>query len=252
MATHSGKSVLIAGGSTGIGFGIARLFARAGASVAIVGRNPANVAAALESLSVEAPQSLGICADISTGSGVDRVMTEVEAAFGALDVLCINAGIFPQATIEAMSEGEWDQVLTVNVRSNFLCVQKALPLLRRSPHPRVVLTSSITGPITGIAGFAHYGASKAAQLGFMRAAAVELASDKITVNAVLPGSILTDGLLGLGQEFVDAAAASIPLGRLGTTDDIGHAVMFLASEEAGFITGQTLVIDGGQTLPESK
>jgi len=114
-----------------------------------------------------------------------------------------------------------------------------------------VLTSSITGPLTGYPGWSHYGATKAGMLGFMRTAALELARFKITINAVLPGNVLTEGVRDLGQDYINATTASIPLKRLGTVEEIGHAVAFLASEEAGFITGQTLVVDGGQTLPES-
>jgi 3-oxoacyl-[acyl-carrier protein] reductase len=114
----------------------------------------------------------------------------------------------------------------------------------------VVVTSSITGPITGYAGLGHYGASKAAQLGFVRTAALELAPDAITINAVLPGSIRTEGLDGLGKEAIDKMVACIPQRRLGTPADIASAIMYFASEEASFVTGQTLVVDGGQTLPE--
>ena len=109
----------------------------------------------------------------------------------------------------------------------------------------------ITGPITGFPGWAHYGASKAGQLGFMRTAAIELAASGITVNAVLPGNIVTEGLDDLGDEYQAQMAASIPLRRLGTVEEIGYAALFLATDEAGYITGQTIVVDGGQVLPES-
>jgi len=243
--------VLVTGGSAGIGFGIARLFARAAAKVAIVARTATKVAAAANTLASEGHSIQGLTADISRREEVESVVAAVESAHGGLDVLCLNAGIYPLEPLDSLSEESWDHVLAVNVRSNFLCVQKTLGLLRRSDQPRIVLISSITGPVTGIAGLAHYGASKAAQLGFMRNIAVELAASRITVNAVLPGTILTDSLGALGAELVQAATRSIPLGRLGTVDDIGHAVMFLASREAGFITGQTLIVDGGQVLPES-
>jgi 3-oxoacyl-[acyl-carrier protein] reductase len=113
-----------------------------------------------------------------------------------------------------------------------------------------VLTSSITGPLTGAAGWSHYGASKAAQLGFMRTAAIELAPLGITVNAVLPGNIATEGLEELGEEYVRDIERAIPLGRLGTVEEIAHTALFLAGDEAAYITGQTIVVDGGQTLPE--
>src|SRR5664279_172400 len=118
-----------------------------------------------------------------------------------------------------------------------------------SGHGRVVVTSSITGPITGVPGWTHYGASKAAQFGFARAAAMELAPQGITVNAILPGTILSDGLRDLGMNL-DEEAAAIPLQRLGDPRDIGHAALFFASDEASYITGQTLVVDGGVTLIE--
>jgi 3-oxoacyl-[acyl-carrier protein] reductase len=123
--------------------------------------------------------------------------------------------------------------------------------LKQSGRGRIVVTSSITGPITGYPGWAHYGASKAGQLGFVRTAAIELAASGITINAIMPGNIKTEGLDGLGEDYLATMAASIPLKRLGTIEDIANGALFFASDEAGYITGQTLVIDGGQVLPES-
>ncbi len=171
--------------------------------------------------------------------------------FGGIDVLCANAGIFPERPLAEMTEADLDQVLGVNVKGTFFAVTACLPALTASGRGRVVLTSSITGPITGFPGWSHYGASKAAQLGFLRTAAIELAPHRITVNAVLPGNVLTEGLAGMGEDYLAGMARSIPLGRLGTVADIGNAALFLATEEAGYITGQTLVVDGGQVLPES-
>ena len=125
-----------------------------------------------------------------------------------------------------------------------------MPYLKKSEHPRVVITASITGPLTGYPGWSHYAASKAGQLGFMRAACLEWAKYGITVNAVLPGNIMTEGLAELGEDYFKSMTASIPIGRMGTVEDVGHAALFLASNEAGFITGQTIVVDGGQTVPE--
>jgi 3-oxoacyl-[acyl-carrier protein] reductase len=150
-----------------------------------------------------------------------------------------------------MTVADIDAVLGTNVKGTILAVTACLDALTSSGRGRVVVTSSITGPITGFPGWAHYGASKAAQLGFVRTAAIELARRRITVNAVLPGNVITEGLAEMGQDYLDGMAAAIPAGRLGTVDDIGHACLFLATEEAGFITGQTLVVDGGQVLPES-
>ena len=129
-------------------------------------------------------------------------------------------------------------------------MQACLPWLKQAEAGRVILTSSITGPVTGYPGWAHYAASKAAQLGFMRTAALELAHHDITINAVLPGNVLTEGLNEMGPDYLEQMTRSVPLRRLGVRD-IGWAALFLASREAGFITGQTLVIDGGQTCPKA-
>ena len=178
-------------------------------------------------------------------------MATVAERLGGLDVLCANAGIFPAAKLEDMSGAEWDEVLATNLKGTFLAVKTALPHLKRSDQARVVITSSITGPITGFPGWTHYGASKAGQLGFLRTAAIELAARNITINAVMPGNIVTEGLDELGPEYRQKMESMIPQRRLGTVEDIGNAALFLATDEAGYITGQTIVVDGGQTLPES-
>ena len=170
---------------------------------------------------------------------------------GGIDVLCANAGIFPEARLADMTEADIDEVIGTNLKGSILSVQACLPALAASGRGRVILTSSITGPITGYPGWTGYGASKAGQLGFMRTAAIELAPSRITVNAVLPGNIITEGLAELGDDYAAKMAASIPLRRLGSVDDIGYAALFLATDEAAYITGQTIVVDGGQVLPES-
>jgi 3-oxoacyl-[acyl-carrier protein] reductase len=176
---------------------------------------------------------------------------EATARHGGVDVLCANAGIFPEGKLADLPESEIDRVLATNVKGTMLAVQACLPALTASGRGRVVITSSITGPITGFPGWTHYGASKAAQLGFMRTAAIELAPRAITVNAVLPGNIVTEGLVELGPDYEAQMAASIPMRRLGDVEDIGHAALFFASDQARYVTGQSLVIDGGQVLPES-
>ncbi len=133
-----------------------------------------------------------------------------------------------------------------------LSVKAALNPLEASGHGRVIVTSSITGPITGFPGWSHYGATKAAQLGFLRTAAIELAARNITINAVMPGNIATEGLDELGDDYRKTMEAAIPQGRLGKVEDIGNAALFFATDEAGYITGQQLVVDGGQILPEGQ
>ncbi len=149
-----------------------------------------------------------------------------------------------------MSEEDWDLVHDTNLKSTFLAVKALLPELKKSSAGRVVLISSITGPITGFSGLSHYAASKAGMNGFMRTAALELAPHRITVNAVEPGSIATESLNELGEEAIAKMVNLIPVHRLGEPRDIGNAVVFLGSDLASFVTGRSIVVDGGQTIPE--
>jgi 3-oxoacyl-[acyl-carrier protein] reductase len=250
-AGFAGKVALVTGASRGIGKGIARGFARQGAKVAVTARDLGAAEAVAEALRADGGQARGFAVDVSDAASVRALAPAVAEALGGIDIAVANAGVFPSVSLEAMSADDWDQVMNINARSALFTLQACLPWLKRSPAPRFILTSSITGPLTGYPGWAHYAASKAAQLGFMRTAALELAPHRITVNAVLPGNIATEGLSGLGPAYIDKMAASIPLGRLGSVDDIAAATLFFASEGAAFVTGQTLVIDGGQTLPEN-
>jgi len=192
-----------------------------------------------------------VLAEVASREDCRRVAAIATERLGGVDVLCANAGIFPDKRLADMTDEDLDTVLGTNLRGCILSVQACLPALQESAHGRVILTSSITGPITGFPGWSHYGASKAGQLGFMRTAAIELAADAITVNAVLPGNVITEGLADLGEDYINEMTASVPLRRLGTVDEIGYAALFLASDEAAYITGQTIVVDGGQILPES-
>jgi 3-oxoacyl-[acyl-carrier protein] reductase len=242
----TGRTVLVTGGTKGIGKGIARVFVSAGANVVVVGRDAATGEAAASELG-----GTYLRADIGRAAECERMAAETEQRFGGIDVLCANAGIFPDVKLEDMSEADIDEIFATNVKGTMLSVKACMPALARSGHGRVVLTSSITGPITGYPGWSHYGATKAAQLGFLRTAAIELAAKGITMNAVMPGNIETEGLAELGPEYRASMEASIPQKRLGSVEDIGHAALFFATDEAGFITGQTIVVDGGQVLPES-
>jgi 3-oxoacyl-[acyl-carrier protein] reductase len=242
---------VVTGATRGIGKGIARVFANSGARVLIVGRDAGAATAAVAELTAGGAEVSSMLADVSVRADCERIAGTAAQRLGGIDILCANAGIFPDRRLADMTDEDLDSVFGTNLRGCILTVQACLPALRESAHGRVILTSSITGPITGFAGWSHYGASKAGQLGFMRSAALELAPHGITVNAVLPGNVITEGLADLGEEYMQEMTASVPLRRLGTVDEIGYAALFLATDEAAYITGQTIVVDGGQVLPES-
>jgi 3-oxoacyl-[acyl-carrier protein] reductase len=246
-----GRSAIVTGGSKGIGRGIAETLAAAGVNVVVTARNEADLEAAVAALADKPGKVSGLSADVSKPEDCRRVVDTAVERHGGLDIVCANAGIFPSGRLEELTPDDIEQVIAVNFKGTVFIVQAALPALTASGHGRVIITSSITGPITGYPGWSHYGASKAAQLGFLRTAAMELAPKQITINAVLPGNIITDGLVEMGQDYMDQMAASIPARRLGSTADIGNAALFFATDEAAYITGQTLVVDGGQILPES-
>src|SRR5271157_6414922 len=245
------RSVLVTGASRGIGKGIARVFARAGAKVLIVARDGRQAEAAAEEIIAAGGVATPFTADVTNAEQMREAARMAATRHGGLDVLCANAGIFPQAKLEDMKPELWDEVMSTNLKGTFLSVQACVPYLKKSDQGRIVLTSSITGPITGFPGWTHYGATKAGQLGFMRTASIELAPKGITVNAVLPGNVVTEGLADLGKEYESGMTAAIPMRRLGTVDEIGYAALFFATDEAGYITGQSIVVDGGQVLPES-
>ncbi|MFI1829658.1 3-oxoacyl-ACP reductase FabG [Streptomyces sp. NPDC020412] len=246
------RSVVVTGATRGIGRGIAELFAARGAAVAVTGRSD-EVAqrAASDIAAATGGRVLGLGLDLRDPETIETVAAEVLRRHGHVDVVCPNAGIFPAKRLREMTADDVDDMMAVNLRGSILVTKAFLPGMERAGHGRIVLTSSITGPLTGYVGWSHYGASKAGQLGFIRSAALELASAGITVNAVLPGNVRTESLTELGGEYERQMTASIPVGRMGVPADIAHAVAFLASDEAAFITGQTLTVDGGQTLPES-
>ncbi|MFX0544186.1 3-oxoacyl-ACP reductase FabG [Roseovarius sp. S1116L3] len=248
LTSIKGKSVIVTGGSKGIGRGIATVFAAQGANVTLIARNEADLQKACSEMGDHVRYEI---ADVGEWDQMKKAVDSTAKAQGGLDIMCANAGYFPQTKIVDMDVEEWDSVMACNLRSSFLAVKAAIPHFEKAGKGRVVLTSSITGAVTGFPGWSHYGASKAGQLGFLKTAAMELSRYNTTINAVLPGNIYTEGLQGLGQDYLDTMAASIPLKRLGAVEDIGNAALFFASDEAGYITGQQVIVDGGQILPES-
>ena len=239
------------GASKGIGKGIARVFAAQGAHVLIAARDLSRAEAAAAEIRTSGGVASAVAVDVSRAEDNALMAQTASERHGGIDILCCNAGIFPAAKLFDMKESDWDQVLDVNLKGTFLSIQACLPALKAKGKGRIIITSSITGPITGYPGWSHYGASKAGQLGFIRSAAIELAPHNITINAVLPGNILTEGVKALGPEYIARMTSAIPARRLGSVEDVAYAALFLASDEAAFVSGQTIVVDGGQVLPES-
>ena len=246
-----GRSVIVTGASKGIGRGIALRFGLAGCNVVVAARGKPEAESVVAEIVAAGGTAKAIIADVTRQADMLAMAKFAVDTFGAIDILCANAGIFPASPLSTMTEADFDLVVGTNLKGNFLTVSACLPAMKQKKNGRIILTSSITGPVTGFTGWSHYGASKAGQLGFMRTAALELAPYGITVNAVLPGNIATEGLAGMGKEYIRSMEEAIPLRRLGSVTDIANAALFFATDEAAYITGQSLVIDGGQILPES-
>ncbi|MBN6777102.1 3-oxoacyl-ACP reductase FabG [Pseudoclavibacter alba] len=244
-ALLEGRTAIVTGGTLGIGRGIAEVLRAHGAKVAVTGLTEEECAPMREA------GFLASALDVRDAGRTREVFQELIAELGGLSILASNAGVYPQAEIATMSDEDLDFIFDINVKGTVHAVQAALPALEESGKGRIVLTSSITGNLTGFPKWSHYGATKAAQLGFMRSAAIELAPKNITVNAVLPGNILTPGLKDMGETYLERMARSVPLGFLGEPEDIGEAVAYLASDGARYVTGQSIIVDGGQVLPES-
>ncbi len=246
------RTALITGGTKGIGRGITERLARSGLAVAFTGRDEQAGQHVESTLRSAGAQATFIQADLLDPESIPSMIEQAAATLGSLDVLCHNAGIYPTHSLSEMTLSDWHRVLDTNLTSGLLLVQHGVPHLSRSSAGRIVFISSITGPRTGISGLAHYCASKGGIDGLMRAAAVELAGTGITVNAVAPGTIMTESLAQLYSEpgVMESVLRIIPVGRIGLPEDIAAAVEFFASPDAGFITGQSLIVDGGQTIPE--
>ncbi len=242
------RVAVVTGGASGVGLGIAEVLAAEGATVAVVDLDAGAALKAAEGIGAGA---FAVAADVVDRAAMDAMASQVVERHGRIDILAANAGIYPTASLDEMTDADWDRVMGVNVKGTLHAIQACAPAMRSAHYGRIVLTSSITGPLVGAPSLSHYAASKSAQLGLMRSAALELIRDGITVNAVQPGNVATPGIIGgFSPEFIQGMVDSIPAGRLAEPADIGWAVRFLASEEASYITGQTIVLDGGQVLPE--
>jgi len=242
------KVAIVTGGSRGIGRGIALALADTGAIVVV--NYKGNQAAADEvvaTIEAKEGQALAIQADIALADDVDRLFKTVLERYGRLDILVNNAGITRDTLLLRMKETDFDAVLDTNLRGAYLCSRAALRPMTKARTGRIINITSVVGLI-GNAGQANYSAAKAGLIGFTKAVARKMASRAITVNAIAPGYIETELTAGLGDQIRTAILENIPLGRLGTPEDIANTVCFLASDYAAYITGQTITVDGGMVM----
>lgn len=252
MIRLDNRVALITGASQGIGQGIAEIFARAGAHVVVAARDRSRGQRVVADIQAGGGSAHWIQADIGTLSGVTQLVDSVLAERGVIDILVHNAGVFPMAPIDELTEAQLEETLSVNLKAAFWFSKALAPSMRKRGGGRLLFTSSVTGPRVAMPLLAHYAASKAGLNGFIRAASLEYARDGITVNGVEPGYILTQAM----NQLVDAdgqreMADQVPLGRLGHPHDIAYAMLYLASDAAAYVTGQTIVVDGGSCTPES-
>ena len=246
-AAFKGKAAVVTGGGKGIGRAVAGTLARGGAKVLLSGRDAAALEQACVEIRAEGGEAIWAVADVSKPKDADALCAKALEDLGGADILVNNAGITRDNLVMRMSEEEWDQVIDTNLKGSFLCIRAFTRPMMKKRWGRIVNVSSVVG-LSGNPGQANYVASKAGLVGLTKAVAKELSSRHITVNAVAPGFIETAMTAELDEKVRGALHAQIPLGRLGTPADVAHAVAFLCSEEAGYITGQVLSVDGGMRM----
>jgi 3-oxoacyl-[acyl-carrier protein] reductase len=239
-----GKTALVTGSARGIGKAIAEELATRGARVVISDVMAELAESVAESFRQKGYEAIAVAGDVANASDVEKLVTETLNRFQTLDIAVNNAGITKDGLLVRMSESDWDRVLDVNLKGAFLVTQAAAKAMMKQRAGRIINISSVVGRM-GNAGQANYAASKAGLIGLTKSAAKELAGRGITVNAVAPGYIETEMTEKLPQTAKDAFLANIPLKRAGTPEDIARTVAFLASEEASYITGQIIGVDGG-------
>jgi 3-oxoacyl-[acyl-carrier protein] reductase len=247
MSISAGRIALVTGASQGIGRACALELARAGASVALAARNLGKLADVAAEITAAGGISHAFTLDVANEESIKECAKAVIAHFGAVNILVNNAGITRDILSMRMKRKDWDDVLTTNLTGAFLMTQAVMSQMVKSRWGRIINVASVVGE-TGQAGQANYAASKAGLIGLTKSLARELASRSITVNAVAPGYIETAMTAVLTDEQKTAFAQAIPLGRVGTDAEIAHAVAFLASEEASYITGHTLDVNGGMFM----
>ena len=247
-----GKTVLITGSGQGIGEGIAKVFAREGAEVVVATRTASSGQATVGDIVCEGGKAILVTTDVKDDAQIENAIAKTLETYGKLDIMVHNAASFAGGMIEEYSEEELDDCLGTNLKAAFSLAKAAIPHLKKQGGGRLLYTSSVTGPRVAMPGASYYAASKSGLNGFIRTAGLELAPLNITVNGVEPGFIKTPAMdLLADAEGQKEMAKYIPVGEFGMPEDIAYAMLYLASDEARYVTGQTIVVDGGSTIPES-
>lgn len=247
-----GKVALITGAGQGIGAAIARVFADEGARIVIVTRTESHGQATLRDIGNAGGQASLCVADVGDANQIHHSVAAALSTYGRLDIVVHNAASFASGMVESLDEAALEEALNVNLKAAFRLSKEAIPHIRRQGGGRLLFTSSVTGPRVAMPGASYYAATKSGLNGFIRSAAIELARERITVNGVEPGFIKTPAMdLLADEEGQKVMAKYVPLGTLGVPEDVAYAMLYLASDEARYVTGQTIVVDGGSTLPES-
>jgi 3-oxoacyl-[acyl-carrier protein] reductase len=246
------KVAIVTGGGRGIGAGIARVFAAAGAKVMIATRTAEHGQATVDAITNAGGTAAVLSMDVGELASIERLVAQTTEKWNGLDIVVHNAASFEGDPVDAYNEVALETVLAVNLKACFRLTKAALPHMRSRGGGRILVTSSVTGPRVALPGTAYYAASKSGVNGFLKVAALELAAENITVNGVEPGFIRTAAMeLLADEEGLAQMTRYIPAGYMGDPEDIAYAMLYLASDEARYITGQTICVDGGSTLPES-
>ena len=247
MFDLSGKVALVTGASRGIGCSIAKILAENGAHVVCVSRKVSDVQSVADEITTAGGAATAVACDISDSDNVSKLIKETVATHDHLDILVNNAGVTRDNLLMRMSEDDWNTVLNINLKAAFIAIKAAARTMMKQRNGRIINISSVVG-LMGNAGQVNYAASKAGLIGLTKSTARELASRGITANCIAPGYVATDMTKELGDEVQQSLNEKIPLGRIGQVEDIAYAVAFLASDEAEYITGQTLAVDGGMVM----
>ncbi len=248
----AGKTAIVTGSGRGIGEGIAKVFAKEGANVVVATRTASSGQATVDDIVGAGGKAILVQTDVKDDAQIKAAIDKTVETYGQLNIMVHNAASFAGGMIEEYDPAELEDSLGTNLKAAFSLAKAAIPHLKKQGGGRLLYTSSVTGPRVAMPGAAYYAASKSGLNGFIKTAGMELAPEKITVNGVEPGFIKTPAMdLLADEEGQQEMAKYVPAGHLGQPEDIAYAMLYLASDEAGYVTGQTIVVDGGSTIPES-